>query len=177
MRYIFLLLTILPLCISSEIDIRTIDAFKIKNLGSDRLIITKDSDNPDSLAGFYFLMERPYCLCEEVSFVLSNSSKEGFIRPVADSYFEGRMRVDFKRPKKITYRVKVADTSEDWNIISPKGPFPSIRNAEIVEITTPYGIERFILEGFKDVMRQATKICESFIPYEDEGVEAKEVRF
>ncbi len=177
MRYIFFIITILPLFIFSEIDIRTIDAFKIKNLGSDRLIITKDSENPDSIAGFYFLMERPYCLCEEVSFVLGNSSKEDFIRPVEDSYFEGRMRVDFKRPKKITYRVKVADASEDWNIISPKGPFPSIRNAEIVEITTPYGIERFILEGFKDVMRQATKMCESFIPYEDEGVEAKEVRF
>ena len=26
-------------------------------------------------------------------------------------------------------------------------------------------------------IRQATKMCESFIPYEDEGVEAKEVRF
>ena len=43
-------------------------------------------------------------------------------------------------------------------------------------IRDSYGVDRFILEGFKDVMRQATKICESFIPYEDEGAaEAKEV--
>ncbi len=176
MRFIFFILTTLPLYIFSEIDIRTIDAFEIKNLGLDRLIITKESDTPNSGAGLFFLMDRPYCLCEEVSFAVGNPSKENSIRPAQGSYFEGKMRVDFKRPKDISFRVKVALESEDWNIIAPKGPFPSIRNAKIVEITTPYGVDRFILEGFKDVMRQATKICESFIPYEDEGAaEAKEV--
>jgi hypothetical protein len=31
------------------------------------------------------------------------------------------------------------------------------------------------MAGFKDAMKQATKICESFIPYEQEEVEAKEM--
>ena len=58
MRFIFFILTTLPLYIFSEIDIRTIDAFEIKNLGLDRLIITKESDTPNSGAGLFFLMDR-----------------------------------------------------------------------------------------------------------------------
>lgn len=176
MRLITFFLTFLSFQISSDIDITTIDAFEITNLGSDRLIITKNSDTPNSGAGLFFLMDRPYCLCEEVSFAVGNPSKENSIRPVMGSYFVGKMRVDFKRPKDISFKVKVALESEDWNIIAPTGPFPSIRNAKIVEITTPYGVDRFILEGFKDVMKQATKMCESFIPYENNEAKSKEVK-
>ena len=62
------------------------------------------------------------------------------------------------------------DSSE--NIIIPQGPFPSIREAKLINIDTPYGRFRFILEGFKDAMRQATKMCESWIPYDENKVEA-----
>ena len=79
MRFIFFILTTLPLYLFSEIDIRTIDAFEIKNLGSDRLFVSKDSDTPNSEAGLFFLMDRPYCLCEEVSFAVGNPNKENSI--------------------------------------------------------------------------------------------------
>ena len=44
---------------------------------------------------------------------------------------------------------------------------------EILYLDTIYGKSRFIMEGFQDAMKQATKICESFIPYKKP--EAKEV--
>ena len=84
------------------------------------------------------MMHRPYCICENPSFV-------------------------------------VGSPEEEHNVIIPKGTFPSIRNAKVLVINTVYGKNRFVMEGFKEVMKQATKICESYIPFIEEEVEAKEM--
>ena len=167
---IIFLITSIPL--SADIDLRTIDSFRINNLGPHSLMVSKESDTPDSNAGFFFIMDRPHCICERVTFVLHTPESDGFIRPEEDTSTIGTMRVDFKKARKIEFEVFLARPNKKTNLIQPQN-FPSIRNAKFIEINTVYGKDRFILEGFKDAMKQATKICESFIPYK--RVEAKEM--
>jgi len=170
MKRISLFLLFLPFSISSDIHLTTIDAFNITSISPDYLMVSKQSETSDGT--FYFQMNRPYCLCEEVSFILPTPESKDFERPKEDSYIEGTMRIDFKKPKQIEYEVWLAREDSSENIIIPQGPFPSIREAKLINIDTPYGRFRFILEGFKDAMRQATKMCESWIPYEENKVEA-----
>jgi hypothetical protein len=94
-------------------------------------------------------------------------------RPAENSYTTGSMRIDFKKSKEIEYLVYLARPESELNVIIPKGAFPSVRHAKVLEIDTVYGKSRFIMEGFKDAMKQATKICETYIPYIK--VEAKEM--
>ena len=157
----------------AEIDLTTIDAFKINNLGSHSLMVSKKSSQ--SANGIFFLMERPHCICERVSFVLGTPDLEGFERPAEDTYIKGTMRINHKKPQEVEFVVFLARPDKEMNVIEPKN-FPSIRNAKILEVDTVYGKSRFIMEGLKEVMKQATKMCESFIPYIKEKVEAKDMK-
>ena len=85
------------------------------------------------------------------------------------------MRVDFKKAQEIEFEVFLARPNKKTNLIQPQN-FPSIREAKFIEIKTVYGKERFILSGFKDVMRQATEMCKSFIPYLEEEVESQDMK-
>ena len=154
----------------SNVDITTIDGFKISNLGAHGLIVSKRAENSKGI--FSFMMNRPYCICENPSFVVGSPEEE---RPAEDSYTSGSMKIDFKKAKEIEYLVYLARPEADHNVIIPKGAFPSVRHAKVLEIDTVYGKSRFIMAGFKDAMKQATKICESYIPYVEEKVEAKEM--
>ena len=157
----------------SEIELITIDSFRINSMGQDSLMISKKDDaNNDS--GFFFLMERPFCLCERVAFVQQTPDSKDFIRPEEDSFINGTMRVDFKKAKQVEFEVFLARPNKSTNIIEPQN-FPSIRNAKFIEINTVYGKDRFILEGFKDAMKQATKMCESFIPYIEKKVKSEDM--
>ena len=153
----------------AEVEIMTIDGFKISNMGAHGLMVSKRAENSKGI--FSFLMHRPYCICENPSFVVGSPEEEE--RPAEDSYTTGSMRIDFKKPKEIEYLVYLARPEAEHNVIIPKGAFPSVRHAKVLEIDTVYGKSRFIMAGFKDAMKQATKICESFIPYK--RVEAKEM--
>jgi hypothetical protein len=82
------------------------------------------------------------------------------------------MKIDHKKSKQVKFKVFLAVADKTTNIIKPKH-FPSIREAKFIEIDTVYGNSRFIMEGFKEAMKQATKMCESFIPYIT--LEAKEM--
>ena len=155
----------------ADIGIMTIDGFKIDNMGAHGLMVSKRAENSKGI--FSFMMHRPYCICENPSFVVGNPEAEK--RPAEDSYTTGSMRVDFKKVKEIEYLVYLARPESEHNVIIPKGAFPSVRHAKILEIDTVYGKSRFIMAGFKDAMKQATKICESYIPYVEEKVEAKEI--
>ena len=155
----------------ADIGIMTIDGFKIDNMGAHGLMVSKRAENSKGI--FSFMMHRPYCICENPSFVVGNPEAEK--RPAEDSYVKGSMRVDFKKVKEIEYLVYLARPESEHNVIIPKGAFPSVRHAKILEIDTVYGKSRFIMAGFKDAMKQATKICESYIPYVEEKVEAKEI--
>mgnify|MGYP006103844791 CR=1 FL=1 len=167
------LITFMP--ISADIDLTTIDSFRINNLGSHSLMVSKESDTPDSNAGFFFIMDRPHCICERVTFVLHTPESNGFIRPEEDTSTIGTMRVDFKKAQEIEFEVFLARPNKKTNLIQPQN-FPSIREAKFIEIKTVYGKERFILSGFKDVMRQATEMCKSFIPYLEEEVESQDMK-
>jgi hypothetical protein len=79
------------------------------------------------------------------------------------------------KSKKVKFKVFLATPEKTTNIIEPIH-FPSIREAKFIEIDTVYGNSRFIMEGFKEAMKQATKMCESFIPYIKEKVEAKDMK-
>jgi hypothetical protein len=155
----------------AEVEIMTIDGFKISNMGAHGLIVSKRAENSKDI--FSFMMHRPYCICENPSFVVGNPEAEK--RPAEDSYTAGSMRIDFKKAKEIEYLVYLARPEAEHNVIIPKGAFPSVRQAKVLEIDTVYGKSKFIMAGFKDAMKQATKICESYIPYVEEKVEAKEM--
>ena len=154
----------------ADIGIMTIDGFKISNMGAHGLMVSKRAENSKGV--FSFMMHRPYCICENPSFVVGSPEEE---RPAEDSYTTGSMRIDFKKAKEIEYLVYLARPESEHNVIIPKGAFPSVRHAKVLEIDTVYGKSRFIMAGFKDAMKQATKICESYIPYVEEKVEAKEM--
>jgi len=165
-----LFLTLLSNHSQADIEIMTIDGFKISNMGAHGLMVSKRAENSKGI--FSFMMHRPYCICENPSFVVGSPEEE---RPAEDSYTTGSMRVDFKKAKEIEYLIYLARPESEHNIIIPKGAFPSVRHAKVLEIDTVYGKSRFIMAGFKDAMKQSTKICESYIPYVEEKVEAKEM--
>ena len=154
------------------IDILTVDAFKIRHLGADGLFIAKKAESSND--AFSFVMFRPYCVCEKFSFVVDHPELDDFIKPEEDSWTTGSIRVDFKKVKEIEYEVFVVNP--DYSIIEPRGAFPSLRNAKLVEIDTVYGKSKYALEGIVEAMRTATKMCESFIPYIKEKVEAKDMK-
>ena len=156
----------------AEVDILTIDSFFINSMGENSLMVTKKDNTAQGDNGFFFLMERPFCVCERVTFVQQTPKRKDFERPEEDSYFFGSMKIDHKKSKEVRYRVILATPDKSTNLIEPLH-FPSIREAKFIEIDTVYGKSRFIMEGFKEAMKQATKICESFIPYK--RVEAKEM--
>jgi len=155
----------------AEIEILTIDSFMINSMGENSLMVTKRDDVTGD-NGFFFLMDRPFCVCESVTFVQQTPDLKDFERPEQGTYFYGTMKIDHKKSKEVKFKVFLAVPNKTTNVIEPMH-FPSIREAKFVEIDTVYGKSRFIMEGFQDAMKQATKICESFIPYKKP--EAKEV--
>ena len=170
-RKIFLLLFLFTGHISSEVNMTTIDSFLISSMGSHSLMISKKA--PSSNNALVFFMNRPYCICERVGFVMGNPSAESFQRPKEDSYVKGKIKIDNRRAQEVKFLVFLARPEKEMNVIEPRN-FPSIRNANIIEIESPYGKSKFIMEGFQEAMKQSTKICESFIPYLKEG-EIKEL--
>jgi len=169
---ILLFISFLATNTQADVEIVTIDGFKISNMGAHGLMVSKRAENSKGI--FSFLMHRPYCICENPSFVVSSPEEEE--RPAEDSYTTGSMRIDFKKAKEIEYLVFLARPEAEHNVIIPKGAFPSVRHAKLLEIDTVYGKSRFIMAGFKDAMKQATKICESFIPYEEIETESKDMK-
>ena len=159
----------------AEINITTIDSYKIVNLGKHHLLISKFSENSESANGFFFQMKRPFCLSEEPTFVFENPNSENFLRPKEDSLISGKLKVDFNKTKVVELEVYLAPAESTNNFLSLKGNFPSLRNARYIEIETIYGSDKFVLVGFESAMKQATKMCESFIPYEE--VDASETKF
>ena len=155
----------------AEIEILTIDSFMINSMGENSLMVTKRDDVTGD-NGFFFLMDRPFCVCESVTFVQQTPDLKDCERPEQGTYFYGTMKIDHKKSKEVKFKVFLAVPNKTTNVIEPMH-FPSIREAKFVEIDTVYGKSRFIMEGFQDAMKQATKICESFIPYKK--VEAKEM--
>ena len=156
------------------INLTTIDSFRISNMGSHSLMVSKKSATPDSQAVFFFQMERPFCLCEQPSFILGNPSLPGFERPLEDSFTKGIFRYNLGRSTEVEFNVYLARPEQETNVIIPIN-FPSLRNLKVLDIETVYGKERFLLNGFSNVMKQSESMCQSFIPYEDEEVKPEEM--
>ena len=175
MKYLVGLLSLLSAHIAiSEIQITTIDSWRIVNAGEHTLLVNKFSENPDSMNGFLFQMARPHCLCEEPTFVLYSPDEEDFVAPLEDTKFRGDLRVDFKKWREVELEVFLAIEESQQNVIKLKGSFPSLRDAKIIELDTIYGNDKFVLENINHAMQQAQKMCESFIPYEE--AEVKETK-
>ena len=158
----------------ASVNIMTIDSFKISNMGSHSLMVSKKSATPDSQAVFFFQMNRPFCLCEEPSFILGTPDLEGFKRPPEDSYTKGTFRYDLGRSKEVEFNVYLARPDQETNVLIPIN-FPSLRNLKVLDIETVYGKERFMLEGLSNVMKQSESMCQSFIPYEHEEVKPEDM--
>ena len=170
MRLIFFILTFLPLYTFSGIEITTIDAWRIVNAGRHTLLVSKFSEKPESNNGFLFMMSRPHCLCEEPQFVMYSPDDAGFVLPAEDTRLKGELRVDFKKWAEVELEVFLAIEERNQNVIKLKGTFPSLREAKVIELDTVYGNDRFVLKHIDHAMQQATKLCESFIPYEAEEI-------
>ena len=161
--------------IFSEIEITTIDSWRIVNAGSHTLLVSKFSEDIDSHNGFLFQMSRPYCLCKEPQFVMYSLDDENFEVPPEDAITKGKLRVDFKKWQDVELMVYLALEERKQNVIKLKGTFPSLRDAKVIHLDSIYGSDTWVLKHIDDAMKQATKICESFIPYEQKEVEAKEM--
>ena len=128
----------------AEVEILTIDSFMINSMGENSLMVTKKDDTAQGDNGFFFLMERPFCVCERVTFVQQTPKRDDFERPKEDSYFFGSMKIDHKKSKEVRYKVILAMPEKSTNLIEPLH-FPSIREAKFIEIDTVYGKSRFCL--------------------------------
>ena len=175
MKYLVgLLVSIQSLFAFSGIEITTIDSWRIVNAGSHTLIVNKFSENPESDNGFLFMMSRPHCLCEEPQFVMYSPDDEDFVAPAEDTRLKGELRVDFKKWSEVELEVFLAIEDRKQNVIKLRGTFPSLRDAKVIELDTVYGNDKWVLKHIDHAMEQATKLCESFIPYEEE--EMKETK-
>ena len=175
MKYLVgLLVSIQSLFAFSGIEITTIDSWRIINAGSHTLLVSKFSEEIESDNGFLFMMSRPHCLCEEPQFVMYSPDDEDFVAPAEDTRLKGELRVDFKKWSEVELEVFLAIEDRKQNVIKLKGTFPSLREAKVIELDTVYGNDRFVLKHIDHAMEQATKLCESFIPYEEE--EMKETK-
>ncbi len=157
----------------SELEITTIDAWRIVNAGPHTLIANKFAEG-DSMNGFYFEMSRPHCLCENPTFVMYSPDAEDFIRPKEDTEITAWLRTDLKKWHEITLNVFLALEERQQNILRIHGNFPSLRDAKVIELDSVYGKDKWIIKNLNHSMKQATKLCESFIPYiEEEATKTK----
>tara|TARA_B100000401_G_scaffold366002_1_gene264179 strand:- start:908 stop:1237 length:330 start_codon:yes stop_codon:yes gene_type:complete len=95
---------------------------------------------------------------------------ENFKRPKEDERIRAMLRVDFKKKTEVELEVYLALDERQQNILRLKGTFPSLRNAKIIELESVYGSDKWVIENMDHAMSQAQKICESFIPYEEEEI-------
>ncbi|MDB3994989.1 hypothetical protein N9450_04565 [Gammaproteobacteria bacterium] len=151
----------------SEVEVTTIDAWRIVNAGAHALIVNKFAEG-DSMNGFYFEMSRPHCLCETPTFVMYSPEEEDFIRPEEDTEITAWLRTDLKKWHEITLNVFLALDERKQNVLRLRGNFPSLRDAKFIELDSIYGKDKWVIKDINHSMKQATKLCESFIPYIDE---------
>ena len=174
MKFFLFFFSLLPLSIFSEIDITTIDSFRIVNAGPHILLVKKYSENPHSNNGFIFHVRRPHCFADQPSFVMYSPDSEDFDEPEEDSVIKAKIRVNLKKTKEIDLKVYLA--LEERSVLELKGSFPSLRGARLMELDSIYGKEKWVLNHIDKAIEEATKICESFAPYEEEEEEAKETK-
>ena len=159
-----------PQLMYSAIEITTIDSWRIVNAGSHSLLVTKFSENPESDNGFLFQMERPHCLCAEPTFIFFTPDEEDFVRPIEGTPIEAELRVDFKKWRDVELEVFLALDDSQTNILRLKGTFQSLRDAKVIQLDSMYGSDTWVLKHIDKAMEQATKLCESFIPYDEEEI-------
>ena len=177
MKYLLgLLASLMSFLAYSDLQITTIDSWRIVNAGSHTLLVNKFSEDPKSHNGFMFQMSRPHCLCEQPTFVMYNpTDTEDFVRPAEDARIRGQMRVDFKKWREVELEVFLA-LKPNRNVVRLRGTFSSLRDAKIIELDTVYGSDKWVLKHIDSAMAQAKKICESFIPYVKKEVKAKDMK-
>lgn len=166
MKFFLFLIAFLPLSILSGIDITTIDSFRIVNAGPHVLLVKKYSENLQSDNGFIFHVKRPHCFADQPSFVMYSPDSDDFDEPEEDSVIKANIRVNHKKKKNIELKVYLA--LEERSVLELKGNFPSLRGARVMELDSIYGKDRWVLDHLDRAIEEATKICESFAPYEEE---------
>ena len=174
MKFFFSFFAFLPFSIFSEIDITTIDSFRIINAGPHMLLVKKYSENPQSDNGFIFHVKRPHCLADQPSFVMYSPDLEDFDEPDEDSVIKANIRVNRKKKKEIDLKVYLA--LKERSVLELKGNFPSFRGVRVMELDSIYGKDKWVLDHLDKAIEEATKICESFAPYEDEEETVKETK-
>ena len=166
MRYLVGLLSlIISLQVSSNVSIQTLDSWTIESYTPDALMVRKDSELNDNYLAFE--MSRPFCICEDLSFIIyqDNEFKD-------KQEIEGSLSFNFLRSKRVTFKVQHAD--KDWFIMGIKH-FPSIRGADHLTVHVgDYFKDSYVLTGLDHVMKQSTKMCESLYPYQH--AEPKEIK-
>ena len=70
-------------------------------------------------------MNRPYCPCEEPTFVLYSPDEEDFVAPLEDTKFRGDLRVGYKKWREDGLEVFLAIEESKQNVIILKGSFPN----------------------------------------------------
>ena len=99
---------------------------------------------------------------------------EDFDEPEEDSVLKASIRVNLKKKKEIDLKVYLA--LEERSVLELKGNFPSLRDARVMELDSIYGKDKWVLDHLDKAIEEATKICESFAPYEEEEETAKETK-
>ena len=101
MKFFLSIFSLIPLSVFSEIDITTIDSFRIVNAGPHMLLVKKYSENPRSDNGFIFHVKRPHCFADQPSFVMYSPDSADFDEPEEDSVLKASIRVNLKRKKRL----------------------------------------------------------------------------
>ena len=174
MKFFLFFFAFFPLSVFSEIDITTIDSFRIINAGPHMLLVKKYSENPLSDNGFIFHVKRPHCFADQPSFVMYSPDSEDFDEPEEDSVLKASIRVNLKKKKEIDLKVYLA--LEERSVLELKGNFPSLRGVRVMELDSIYGKDKWVLDHLDKAIEEATKICESFAPYEEEEETVKETK-
>jgi hypothetical protein len=174
MKFLLSFFSLVPFYIFSEIDITTIDSFRIVNAGPHTLLVKKYSENSLSKNGFIFHVKRPHCFADQPSLVMYSPDSENFVEPDEDSIIKAKIRINLKKTKDIDLQVYLV--MEERVVLNLKGNFPSLREARVMSLDSIYGRDMWVLEHLDSAIEEAIKICESFVPYEDEEEAVKETK-
>ena len=150
-----------PIISYADVDLVTLDDWNILSTSEHNLFISKQGEkNKKTFLGF--TMRRPFCVCSNPVFNLIT------LDPVTKGEFiSASIRVDFRKPQAIDFKVLSEPDSLDTVFLRPLG-FPSLRTSRVIEVeSTVLFPELFLTSGIQHVMEASKEMCESKFYFEN----------
>jgi len=149
---VYILITLFSNLTISQVDLTTLDNWKILSTSEHDLFISKEgASNSNNFIGFQ--MHRPFCVCKNpiINLVTDEEFTQGSTLP-------GSISVDLKKKTKISLKVLFFEAGRV--LLAPLG-FPSLRESKLVEIESSFASEKFLTEGIDHAMDSSSNMCNS----------------